>query len=91
VFLWARDAACNDLEPEDADALFFPERGHGADKGAPSAKGVPWPRSASSSPRPRSKSSLCGACGAIASDRAVADGLFSCTTALKGGHRQALA
>ncbi|MCA1671957.1 MAG: WhiB family transcriptional regulator [Actinobacteria bacterium] len=33
MFLWARDAACNDLEPEDADALFFPERGHGADKG----------------------------------------------------------
>jgi hypothetical protein len=24
---WARDAACKDLEPEEADALFFPERG----------------------------------------------------------------
>jgi len=24
---WAREAACRDLEPEQADALFFPQRG----------------------------------------------------------------
>ena len=27
---WGRDAACKDLEPEEADAYFFPERGHTA-------------------------------------------------------------
>ncbi len=25
---WARDAACRNLTPEEADMLFFPERGH---------------------------------------------------------------
>jgi len=25
---WARAAACRNLTPEEADALFFPERGH---------------------------------------------------------------
>lgn len=30
---WARDAACRHLAPEEADAYFFPERGHSADKG----------------------------------------------------------
>ena len=30
---WTDDAACRDLEPEEADQLFFPERGHSATKG----------------------------------------------------------
>jgi hypothetical protein len=30
---WARDAACKDLEPEEADAYFFPQRGGSAKAG----------------------------------------------------------
>jgi len=50
---WARDAACADLTPEEADRLFFPERGHST--GAGRALCARCPVSPGTPTAPRSK------------------------------------